>query len=140
LFRGQAALNLSFRSIEVDHRQIPAQMSILAVQESSAQASGRKRKDVKVEEGQVVQAKHDFKGDITAVGLGTGGGTVAGAVFSHVLRGFAIGLVGSTTYILARKGKDVELPAQTALLVRLETNITLPAVSARVSPYTSSPR
>ena len=137
VFRGQAAMNLTFRSIEVDHREIPAQMSILAIQDASTQASGKKRKDVKVEEGQVVQAKLDVKGDVATVGLGTGGGTVVGAVFGHVVRGLAIGLIGGTTYIMARKGKDVELPAQTALLVRLDTNVTLPTVSARVSPYTS---
>ncbi len=137
VFRGQAAMNLTFRSIEVDHREIPAQMSILAIQDASTQSSGKKRKDVKVEEGQVVQAKPDVKGDVATVGLGTGGGTVAGAVFGHVVRGLAIGLIGGTTYIMARKGKDVELPAQTALLVRLDSNVTLPSVSARVSPYTS---
>jgi len=140
LFRGQAAMNLTFRSIEVDHREIPVQMSILAIQGGSAQSNGGKRKDVKLEEGQVVQAKRDIKGDIVIVTLGTGGGTVAGAIFSHVVRGLAFGLIGSTTYVMARKGKGVELPAQTALLVRLDSNITLPTVSARVSPYRTNPR
>ena len=140
VFRGQAAMNLTFRSLELDHREIPVQMSILAIQDASTQSSGKKRKDVKVEEGQVIQAKPDIKGDIAAVGLGAGGGTVVGAVFGHVVRGLAIGLVGGTTYIMARKGKEVELPAQTALLVRLDTSVTLPTVSARVSPYRSSPR
>lgn len=140
MFRGQAAMNLTFRSIELDHREIPVQMSILAIQGASAQSNGGKRKDVKLEEGQVVQAKRDIKGDIVLVTLGTGGGTVVGAIFSHVVRGLAFGLIGSTTYVMARKGKGVELPAQTALLVRLDSNITLPTVSARVSPYTTNPR
>ena len=56
------------------------------------------------------------------------------------MRGLAFGLIGSTTYVMARKGKEVELPAQTALLVRLDSNITLPTVSAQASPYTTSPR
>jgi len=140
MFRGQAAMNLTFRSIELDHREIPVQMSILNIQGASAQSNGGKRKDVKLEEGQVVQAKRDIKGDIVLVTLGTGGGTVVGAIFSHVVRGLAFGLIGSTTYVMARKGKGVELPAQTALLVRLDSNITLPTVSARVSPYTTNPR
>ncbi len=140
IFRGQAAMNITFRSIEVDRREIPAQMSILAIQEATAQASGKKRKDIKVQEGQVVQAKTDIKGDVVALGIGAGGGTVAGTIFSHVVRGFVIGLVGGTTYIMARKGKEVELPAQTALLVRMDSNVTLPTVSAHVSPYTSNPR
>ena len=140
LFRGQAAMNLTFRSIEVDHREIPVQMSILAIQDASTQSSGRKRKDLKVEEGQVVGAKPNIKGDAEIVGLSTGGGTVAGAVFGHVVRGLALGLIGGTTYIMAKKGREVELPAQTALLVRLDSNVTLPTATARVSPYTSSPR
>ncbi len=140
LFRGQAAMILTFRSIEVDHREIPVRMSILAIQDPSAQSSGRKRKDMKLEEGQVVQAKPDIKGDIVFVGLGTSGGTVVGAIFSHVVRGLAFGLIGSTTYVMARKGKGVELPAQTGMLVRLDNNITLPTVSAQVSPYSTNPR
>ncbi len=139
-FRGQAAMNLTFRSIEVDHREIPVQMSILAIQDASTQSSGKKRKDVKIQEGQVVEAKPDIKRDVTTVGLGTGGGTVVGALFSHVVRGLAIGLIGSTTYVMVRKGKEVELPAQTALLVRLDNNVTLPTVSASVAPYTTPTR
>jgi hypothetical protein len=140
LFRGQAAMNLMFRSIEIDRREIPAQMSILAIQDASTQSFGRRRKDVRIEEGQVVEAKTDVKGDITTVGLGTAGGTVVGAVFSHVVRGLALGMVGGTVYVVARKGKEVELPSQTALLVRLDTNVTLPTVTSSAAPYRSQPR
>jgi len=137
LFRGQAAMSLTFRTIEVDHREIPVQMSILSIQDASTQASGKRRKDIRVEEGQVVEARPDIKGSVTAVGLGTAGGTVAGAVFSHVIRGMALGLVGGTVYVMAKKGHPVELPAQTALVVRLDNTITLPMTAARATPYTS---
>lgn len=140
LFRGQAYMNLTFRSIEVDRREIPAQMSLLAVQDASTHSGGRKRKDVKIVEGQVVEAKRDIKGDAAIIGLGTGGGTVVGAVFSHVVRGLAIGLAGSTAYVVARKGKEVELPAQTALVVRMDNSVTLPTVAANAAPYSSSRR
>ncbi len=140
LFRQQAAMNLTFRAIELDRREIPAQMSILAIQESSGHAAGKKRKDLKVQEGQVVQARRDIRGTAVAVGLGTGGGTVVGAVFSHALRGLTIGLIGSTAYVMAKKGKEVELPAQTGLLVRLDTTVTLPTVTARLGPYGGRPR
>ncbi len=140
LFRGQAAMNLAFRSIEVERREIPAQMSILAIQDSSAQATGKKRKDLRVDEGQVVVAKPDIMGDLATVGLGAGGGTAVGAVFSHVVRGLTIGLIGSTTYIIVKKGKAVELPAQTALLVRMDNTLNLPTVAANVSPYINAPR
>jgi hypothetical protein len=138
LFRGQAAMSLTFRSIEVDRREIPVQMSILAIQDASTQNSGRERKDLKVEEGQVVEVRPG--GDAAAVGWGTTGGTVVGAVFGHVGRGLALGLVGGLVYMMAKKGKPVELPAQTALLVRLDKNVTLPTTTAHSGPYISNPR
>jgi hypothetical protein len=138
VFRGQAYMNLTFRSIEVDSRLIPVQMSIIAIEQPHGQADGKRRKDIKVDEGQVVEEKHDIKGDIVGAAVGTGGGTLIGAVFSHVVRGFGIGLAGSAVYIVARKGKDVELPAQTGLLVRMDNTITVPVTSASNTGYSST--
>src|SRR6267154_2720401 len=130
IFRGQAYMNLTFRSIEVDSRLIPVQMSLITIEQPRGQAGGTRRKDVKIEEGQVVQEKHDIKGDIVGAAMGTGGGTLIGAVFSHVARGFGFGLAGSAVYIVARKGKDLELPAQTGMLIRMDNTITVPVTSA----------
>jgi hypothetical protein len=130
LFRGQAYMNLTFRSIEVDSRLIPVQMSIITIEQPRGQSEGKRRKDVKVEEGQVVQEKHDVKGDIVGATIGTGGGTLVGAVFSHVVRGFGFGLAGSAVYIVARKGKDLDLPAQTGLLIRMDNTVTVPVTTA----------
>jgi len=136
--RGQAYMNLAFRSIEIDSRLIPVQMSIIAIEQLHGQADGKRRKDVKIEEGQVVQEKHDIKGDVVGATVGTGGGTLIGAVFSHVVRGFGFGLAGSAVYIIARKGKDVELPPQTGMLVRMDNTITVPFTSASNSGYSGS--
>ena len=136
LFRGGAAMNLVFQSIEVDQREIPVQMSIISVYETSATPGGKARKDVRVEEGVVIESKYDLKRDLAAVGLATGGGTVVGAVFSHAIRGLTIGLIGGTGFIMARKGKGVELPARSGILVRTDNTITLPAI-AQGTPYTS---
>lgn len=131
IFRGQAAMNLSFRDLQVDSRIFPARMSILSLQSpSSSEKEGKTRKDVKVEEGQVVQAKHDIKGDVIAGTIGTGGGTLVGVVFSNVARGFGIGLAGSAVYIMERKGKEVDLPAQTTITVRMDNTVSLPRISA----------
>ena len=130
IFRGQAYMNLTFRSIEVDSRIIPVQMSIVTIEQPRGQAEGRRRKDVKVEEGQVVQEKHDIKGDIIGGAIGTGGGTLVGAVFSHAARGFGFGLAGSAAYIVVRKGKELDLPAQTGMLIRMDNTITVPVTSA----------
>jgi hypothetical protein len=138
IFRGQAYMNLTFRSIEIDSRLIPVQMSIIAIEQPHGQADGKRRRDVRVEEGQVVQEKHDIKGDITGGAIGTGGGTLIGAVFSHALRGFGIGLAGSAAYIVERKGKEVELPAQTGMVVRMDNTINVPSTSSTNSGYTTT--
>ena len=129
IFRGEAYLNLSFRSVEVDSRLIPVQMSLLAIEKPSREGEGRKRKDVKITEGQVVEEKHDIKGDVVAGTIGTGGGTLIGAVFSHAVRGFGLGLAGSAVYVVARKGKEVDLPAKSGMLVRMDSTITVPSVA-----------
>lgn len=138
IFRGQAAMNLQFRSLEIEGREIPAQMSILQLFNGSVDG-GRSRKDLKTEEGVVVESKRDVKGYITDVAIGTSGGTIVGAIFSHVMRGLAFGLIGGTAYVIQKKGKDVELPAQTGILVRLDSSVALPAGTSRVGPYSGQP-
>lgn len=140
VFRGQAYMNLTFRSIEIDSRIIPVQMSLLAIEQPHGQSNGKRRKDVKLTEGQVVEAKRDVKGEVTAVAISTAGGTAVGGIFSHVWRGFGLGLAGGSVYVLARKGKDVELPAQTGLLVRMDNTITVPTVTASNSGYSTRRR
>jgi len=131
IFRGQAAMNLSFRDLQVDSRLFPAKMSILSLEApGSGEEAGKRRKDVKVEEGQVVHEKHDIKGDIVGGAIGVGAGTVAGAVFSHVARGFGFGMIGAAAYIVERKGKEVELPAKTTITVRMDNTVSLPGISA----------
>ena len=138
LFRGEAYLNLSFRSIEIDSRLIPVQMSLLAIQKpTTSDGDSRQRKDVKITEGQVVEQKHDIKGDVVAGTIGCGGGTLIGAIFSHAARGFGIGLAGSAVYVVARKGKEVDLPAKTGMLVRMDSTITIPGTTATGASYTS---
>lgn len=140
VFRGQAYLNLTFRSLEIDSRLIPVQMSIIAFERPRVDGQGKTRKDLKVEEGSVVQQKHDYKGDIIGGTVGMGGGTLVGAVFSNAIRGFGLGLAGSAAYIVARKGKEVELPAQTGMLVRMESTVTVPINTASGTTPTTGGR
>jgi len=126
LFRGEAYMNLLFRSIEVDSRLIPVQMSVLALEKPSEEGEGRQRKDVEVTEGQMLQQKHDVKGDIVAGTIGTGGATLIGKLASHAAAGFGIGLAGSAIYVSARKGKELNLPAETGMVVRMDSTVTVP--------------
>ncbi len=136
MFRGGASMNLVFNSIEVESRIFPAQMSILSIYSGSADAE-KQRKDLKTVEGAVVQENHDVKSDVVDVAIGTGGGMTVGAIFSHVMRGTVIGLVGSTAYIVAKKGKEVALPAQTGILVRMDSTVSLPGSLLHNASYTS---
>ena len=47
-----------------------------------------------------------------------------------MIRGTVLGFIGGTAYVIQRKGKEVELPAQTQFLVRMDNNVSLPMVSA----------
>jgi hypothetical protein len=136
IFRGQAYMDLTFRSLEIDSRLIPVHMSILAIEQPSSDRDGQRRKDVKIDEGQIIQEKHDFRGDIVGGSIGTGGGALVGLIFSNVARGFGFGLAGSAVYIVARKGKEVDLPAQTGMLVRIDNGVVLPG---SVEPVAATP-
>jgi hypothetical protein len=126
MVRGGASMNLVFNSIEVQSRIFPVQMSILSLYSGKTDDTKR-RKDLKTTEGVVVEQKRDIKNDVMTAGLGTGGGALVGVLFSNVARGTVIGLVGTSAYIMTKKGKDVELPAQTGILVRMDSSVTLPA-------------
>jgi hypothetical protein len=130
LFRGEAYLNLTFRSVEVDSRLIPVQMSILDVLKPSTDGEGSRRKDVDVTEGQLLQQKHDIKGDVIAGTIGTGGSTLIGKLASHAAAGFGIGLAGSAIYVAQKKGHEVSLPADTGFVVRMDSTVTVPGTSA----------
>ena len=125
VFRGQAAMVLEFNSIDLGNVQIPCQMSILSIEKSAQDPSVRK--ELAIEEGSIVQEKANIVGDVETAALGTAGGSVVGMIFSHVIRGLALGAAGGAAYVLIRKGKNVRMPAQTAFRVRLDTTLTFPA-------------
>jgi hypothetical protein len=130
IIRGEAYMDLIFRSMEVESRLIPVQMSIIAIEQPGSNGKEKARKDMKVEEGSVIEEKHDYKKDVLEATIGTGGGALIGSVFSHVVRGFGIGLAGSAVYIASHKGKDVDIPAQSGFLVRIDNTVTVPSFAA----------
>jgi hypothetical protein len=137
MVRGGASMNLVFNSIEVQSRIFPVQMSILSLYSGSS-GDTKNRKDLKTTEGVVVEEKRDIKGDLMTGGLGTGAGALVGVLFSNVARGTVIGLVGTSAYIMTKKGKDVELPAQTGMLVRMDSSVTLPASLLHDASYSAT--
>lgn len=137
MFRGGAAMNVTFNSVEVESRIFPARMSILSIYDGATDA-GKRRKDLKTVEGVVIEEKQDVKTDVEDVAIGTAGGSTLGVIFSRVVRGTVIGLVGGSAYVVAKKGKDVELPAQTGMIVRLDSTLSLPGSLVHSASYTTS--
>lgn len=137
MFRGGAAMDITFTSVEIESRIFPARMSILSVYDGATD-SGKRRKDLKTIEGAVIEQKQDIKGDVEDFGIGTAGGSTAGLIFSRVIRGTVIGLVGGGAYVVARKGKDVELPAETGMIVRLDSTLSVPPALLHSASYTSN--
>jgi len=41
-----------------------------------------------------------------------------------------IGFAAGAVYVVARKGKEVDMPAQTGLLARFDTTVTVPIIAA----------
>jgi hypothetical protein len=136
MFRGGASMNINFTSIEVESRIFPAKMSILSLYSGDTDES-KQRKDLKTVEGVVVEPNRDVKSVVEDVTIGTAGGSMVGLVFSRVVRGTVIGLVGGSAYVVAKKGKEVELPAQTGLLVRMDTTVSLPSSLVHSASYST---
>jgi hypothetical protein len=137
MFRGGASMNINFTSVEVASRIFPARMSILSLYNGTTE-TGKQRKDLKTVEGVVVEPNRDVKSVVEDVAIGTAGGSMVGVVFSRVVRGTVIGLVGGSAYVVAKKGKDVELPAQTGILVRVDTTVSLPSSLVHSPTYTGA--
>jgi hypothetical protein len=133
LFRGQAYMNMSFKTMEVDSRLIPIQMSILGIGgPRGVEGYSKRRNDMKITEGEILQEKHDVKGDVIGMAVGGGGGSLVGLIFSNVARGFGIGMAAGAVYVVARKGKEIDMPPQTGMLVRMDNTITVPSIAASV--------
>jgi hypothetical protein len=136
IFRGQAYMDLTFRSLEIDSRLIPVHMSIIDVVRPGGDREAPRRHDLRIDEGQIIEQKHDYRGDVLGGSIGGGGGALVGLIFSNVARGFGIGLAGSAVYIVARKGKEVNLPAGTGMLVSIDNAVTLPGT---ITPTPADP-
>ena len=130
-FKGQAYVNIVFKTIEIDSRLISAQISVVAIgKPRTGTSTSPIRKDVKVTEGEVVQNKHDYKEDAIALAIGGGGGSTIGLIAGSLGRGMGIGFAVGAAYVVAHKGKEVNLPANTAMLVRMDNTVTVPYIAA----------
>lgn len=128
--RGKGQLTLRFTDVVLPNgTTVPIQASLLGVTDAKA---GKPSANTN-EEGQVT-GKTSGTNAAKDVGIGAGIGTLAGVLFGGALKGLAIGAIAGGGYVLANGGKDVELPADTGLRLRLDQNVTLPATGTWAAP------
>ena len=113
--RGRGKLNLRFRDIVLPNGQtIPLIATLVSVNNTSGKQTRKADNEGQVQSG--TQGKDVAKD----VGIGAGVGTVAGLIFGGPLKGLAIGALAGGGYVLATNGKDVNLPAETGMVIRLD--------------------
>lgn len=111
--RGKMQLSLRFRDIVLPNGQtLPLSATLISVNNTNG-GSARKADDGQVQSG--TQGKDVAKD--TGTGTGTGG---AGLVFGTPLKGLAVGALSGGGYVLSTKDKDIHLPAQTGMVIRLD--------------------
>src|SRR5215469_4701021 len=116
--RGRGKLNLRFNTITLPNgSQIPISATLLSVNQSGGNGTVNSEGEVE----SVTKASTAAKG----AGVGAGIGTIAGLIFGGPLKGLAIGAIAGGGYILATKGKDVELPENTGVRIRLDQAVNL---------------
>ena len=49
-------------------------------------------------------------------------------------RGIGLGFAAGAVYVVARKGKEIDLPVNSGMLTRLDSTISVPFVSASTAP------
>jgi len=117
--RGKGKLSLRFRDVVLPNGQtIHLTATLISVNDTNGKNT--KKAD---EEGQVQSGTRN-KDVAKDVGIGAGVGTVAGLIFGGPLKGLAIGALAGGGYVLATKGKDVNLPAQTGMVIKLDQPVT----------------
>jgi len=118
--RGRGKLNLRFESITLPNgTNIPISATLLSVNQSGGNGSVNAEGEVQSSTKTSTAAK--------GVGVGAGIGTIAGLIFGGPLKGLAIGAIAGGGYILATRGKDVELPENTGIKIRLDQAVTVGA-------------
>ena len=130
--RGRGRLNVRFVDITFpEHVSAPLLATLVSVHPKGG--NGKTGSEGEITSG--TSGKDTAKD----VGIGAGVGTLAGLIFGSALKGLAIGAIAGGGYVLATNGKDVELPAQTELTVRLDQNLIVPAtVTEQAAGNTSS--
>jgi hypothetical protein len=113
--RGRGKLNLRLRDIVLPNGQtVPLIATLVSVNSTNGKNTQKADNEGEVQSG--TRGKDVAKD----VGIGAGIGTVAGLIFGGPLKGLAIGAMAGGGYVLATNGKQVNLPAQTGMVIKLD--------------------
>lgn len=113
--KGRGKLNLRFRDIVLPTGQtVPLVATLVSVNNTNG-----KRMQTADNEGQIESGTSE-KNVARNVGIGAGVGNAGSVVFGSPLKGMAIGALAGGGYILSTIGKDVHLPAETGMVLRLD--------------------
>jgi hypothetical protein len=123
--RGKSKLSLRFRDIVLPAGQTIALAATL-ISVNDTNGKNLRKTD---EEGQI-QSSTRNKDIARDVGTGANPGTATGMIFGSPLKGLAIGALSGGGYVLATKGKEVNLPAQTGMVIRLDQPVSGNGTSA----------
>jgi len=116
--RGRGKLNLRFESVALPNgSNIPISATLLSVNQSGGNGSVNSEGEVQSE----TKASTAAKGSAVGAGIGT----IAGLILGGPLKGLVIGAIAGGGYVLATRGKDVELPQNTELKIRLDQPVSL---------------
>lgn len=116
--RDKANLSLRFRDVVLPTGQtLPLTATLISVNNTGRNA---KKAD---DEGRTQSGgrNRDIAGN---PGIGVASGSSVGPVFGGPLKGLAIGALAGGGYVLATKGKAVNLPAQTGMVIRLDQPVS----------------
>src|SRR5262249_5375909 len=118
--RGRGKLNLRFRDIVLPNGQtVPLIATLVSVNNTSGKNTQKADNEGQVQSG--------TKGKDVAkdVGIGAGIAPVAVLILGAPLKGLAIGALAGGGYVLATNGKDVNLPAETGMVIRLDQPLSI---------------
>ncbi|HEY1528648.1 MAG TPA: hypothetical protein VGH51_20675 [Candidatus Angelobacter sp.] len=112
---GKGKLSLRFRDVVLPSGQtLPLTATLVSVHDTGGK--NNKKAD---EEGQIQPGTRN-KDAARDMGIGAGIGATAGLVFGSPIKGLAIGALAGGGYVVSTKGKDVNLPAQAGMLIRVD--------------------
>jgi hypothetical protein len=125
--RDKPNLSLRFRDVVLPNGQsLPLTATLISV--NNIGGKNTKKSDA---EGRIRSGGRDVAGN---TGIGAATGSTAGPVFGGPLKGLAIGAMPGGAYVLSTKGKDVNLPAQTGMVIRLDQPVSSSAASIAAPP------